>query len=134
MKHVAVAILSKDTLNGKQYLLMSSKTDFGKFSGFFYPPGGHIEDGENIEDGLVRELKEELNLDIKPIREIAVTPGDIKDQITHWWKCEITWSDQNMITQKEEVQDVRWFSEKEIKNANNLWPATKKFFKNFIFK
>lgn len=133
MKQVAVAIISKETPNGNQYLLMSSKTDFGKFTGFYYPPGGHIENGEDIENGLVRELKEELNLDIKPIRQIAVTPGDIKDQTTYWWKCEIIGSDQNMTTQEEEVQDVRWFSEKEIKNASNLWPATKKFFQKFIF-
>ncbi len=132
MNHVVVGIISKDTPEGKKYLLMSSITNFGKYTGFYYPPGGHLEENENEKDALIREVKEELNVSVKPIKKVVESPGDVPNQITHWWICEA--NIENFKTQKEEVSDIGWFSENEIKSSRNIWPATKKFFTEYIFK
>ncbi len=43
----------------------------GKKVTYYAIPGGHVEKGETPEDTVVRELKEELNIDIKIIRELG---------------------------------------------------------------
>ncbi|MFZ2152986.1 MAG: NUDIX hydrolase [Microgenomates group bacterium] len=131
MKKVVVGIIEREQGGIKQYLLISATKNFGEFTGFYYPSGGHMEDGENEQTTVTREIKEELNLDVLPTQRIAETAGDIKDQITYWWLCQITGGE--IQVQKEEIADVRWFSETEIRNSQNIWPATKKVFLDFIF-
>jgi 8-oxo-dGTP diphosphatase len=43
-----------------------------KKEGFYFFPGGHLKFGENIQDALSRELKEELNVKIKKVSFIGV--------------------------------------------------------------
>ncbi len=63
IKEVVVGIIYRIRKEGeREYLLVSSKKDFGEFTGFYYPPGGHLEEGENFTDCLIREMKEELEL------------------------------------------------------------------------
>ena len=117
----------KHSESGK-FLLVSSTKDFGDFTGFFYPPGGEIEKEETKEDALKRELREELGLEIEPIREIAETPGDIKGQVTYWWECKIISGE---IKPTEEIAEVGYFSREEMGDLP-IWPATEAFFREYI--
>lgn len=131
VNYVVVGILSRNTLEDeKSYLLVRSKKDFGQFSGYWYPPGGHVEQDEDMQVALIREIKEELGLDVRVLEKIAETPGDIVDQMTSWWNCELI-SDQIQIDE-DEIAEAGWFTEKEM-NDLKLWPATKDFFERFIF-
>lgn len=47
-----------------EILLTKSKQD-----GYYFLPGGHIENNESPEQALIREIKEELNIDI-PLSEL----------------------------------------------------------------
>ena len=125
MKKVAVAIIKNPE---NKYLLVSSSKDYGDFTGFLYPPGGEMEEGEEIEDALRRELEEELNLKIEPIREIAQTPGDIEGQETYWWECRVV---SGKIRTSDEIARVGYFSRKEMKSLP-VWPATEAFFRDNI--
>ena len=40
---------------------------------YYSIPGGHLESGETFEDGAIREIKEETDLDIKNPEVIAIT-------------------------------------------------------------
>ncbi|MCF8010751.1 MAG: (deoxy)nucleoside triphosphate pyrophosphohydrolase [Clostridiales bacterium] len=60
MKKVTAAIIEK---NGKILITQRPRTD--KLSLKWEFPGGKVESGETPEECLVREIKEELNLDIK---------------------------------------------------------------------
>lgn len=132
MKVVVIGLISRVNPNGKQeFLLISSKKDFDEFTGFYYPPGGHLKKGEDEKQALIREIKEELGIEVEPIEKITESPGDVPNQMTHWWKCSI--DNVSFILNKDEIADVRWFSEEEIKNSEKIWPATKNFFKDFIF-
>jgi len=44
-----------------------------KVNDFFQLPGGGIEDGENLQDGLLRECKEETGCEIKIISQLGIT-------------------------------------------------------------
>jgi 8-oxo-dGTP diphosphatase len=60
----------------------NSKTDREMWS----RPGGTVEFGETIEDALIREIKEETNLDIKIIKPLDIT-NDLKQEdgmLKHW--------------------------------------------------
>jgi 8-oxo-dGTP diphosphatase len=131
MKKVAIAIISKKKEDGQEeFLLVSSKKDFGEFTGFYYPPGGHLEDGEDVGDALVREVKEELDLTVVPVREVAVTPGDVEGQVTYWWLCEAQSGE--IKTQEAEIADAAYFTAKEMEGIK-IWPATRNFFDKYIF-
>ncbi len=126
MKHVAVGIISRERQGGeREYLLVKSTNDFGAYTGHYYPPGGHVEAAESAEQTLVREMQEELGLDVRPLREIAVTPGDVPNQSTHWWTC--AWIGGTLLLQKDEIADAGFFTRDEMA-AMPIWPATRAFF------
>lgn len=128
MKYVVVAIIKNDE---DQYLLVSSKKQLGEFTGAFYPPGGSIKPGETKKHALRRELREELQAQIKPIRQITQSPGDVPDQTTYWWECELLTDPIKFQIRKEELACAGFFSREEIKKIR-IWPATERFFQNFI--
>lgn len=47
MSRVVIGIVKRETPE-LAWLLMSSKKDFGEFTGYYYPPGGHVEDGRRM--------------------------------------------------------------------------------------
>lgn len=129
MKKVVVGIISKILNDEISYLLVSSKKDFGQYTGYYYPPGGHLENTESEEDTLIRELKEELGIIVQPVAKLAETASDVEGQITSWWECKILSGDPKIIDPKE-IADFGFYTRKEIKNLP-LWPSTKKFFEQF---
>lgn len=62
---VACALIIKDGL-----LLIARRSPQRQMGGYWEFPGGKIENNEAPEDCIVREIKEELNLVIHPIREL----------------------------------------------------------------
>lgn len=43
-----------------------------KWKGFWSVPGGHIEVGEQAEDAVRREVKEEVGLDVEPVKLLLI--------------------------------------------------------------
>lgn len=124
---MVVGILEKD---GK-YLLISSKKDFGENTGRLYPPGGHCEGKETEEECLKREFKEELGIEVNPMRRVAETSGDVPNQITYWW--EVKWVSGEITIRKEDnVGEFVWMSPEEIQRSTRLWPATERFFGQYL--
>ncbi len=132
MKKVVLGIISrKNKKSEEEYLLVSTPKDFGQYTGFYYPPGGHLRKGESEKQALIRELKEELNLLIEPSKKIAETPGDIKGERDSWWLCQIKGG--KLKARKGEIVKADYFSQGEMAKMN-LWPATRKFFKKYMLK
>lgn len=130
IKQVVVGIISKEGDGDMtKYLLVKAKTNFGEFTGCWYPPGGHMEKGESEEEALVREMKEELGLEVVPTRKIAKSPGDVENLVAHWWKCEAT--SLEIKVDEVEIAEVGWFTKKDMESIR-LWPATRKLFNEYI--
>lgn len=70
MKEFVRIIIVKDN---KYLLIREDKKNW--FNGWIFP-GGKVEEGENIEDAALRELKEEINLDIN------------KNQLNLWYTAD----------------------------------------------
>jgi len=130
IKRVVCAIIVKEDKGEKKYLLVSSKGSFGEYSGFYYPPGGHVEGNESLLNALSREIKEELELKIDSAKLIAKTKGDVLNQITYWYLCEVGFYDFKL--DKDELRDGGYYTKEEIQKMK-IWPATMKIFKKYIF-
>lgn len=62
MKRRLVALLA--LINEKNEVLISLRKNKKEYNGYWEYPGGKIESGETLEQGLVREIREELNIAI----------------------------------------------------------------------
>ena len=70
MIEVAAAIIEQ---NGR--ILVGKRGGTGSCAGLWEFPGGKREPGESLEDCLVRECREELGVQVKPLR--------VREQLTH---------------------------------------------------
>lgn len=132
MRQVVVGIIDRrNSENETEYLLVKSRSDFGKYTGFWYPPGGHMDDGETEILALTREIKEELEIGAKPIKKIAKTGGDWPDQITYWWECEV--DSFEFKVNDDEVAGAGFFTKDQMEEMD-IFPATTKFFEEYIWK
>ena len=57
-------VVSIALINNENEILLSKRPEEKHLSGFWEFPGGKVEEGEAPEKALVREVKEELNIDI----------------------------------------------------------------------
>lgn len=64
-------------------------------------------------------------------QKITDTMGDIKNQKTSWYICEVDRYD--FSVNYEELNDVGFFTQ-EYMTSIKIWPATREVFKKFIFK
>ena len=62
MKLRMVALLA--LINEKNEVLISLRENRAELNGYWEYPGGKVERGEAIDQAIVREMKEELNLDV----------------------------------------------------------------------
>ena len=77
-------------LDGDRILLERRGLHKKTFPGFVVVPGGHVEDGETLEEACHRELKEELELDGSKFRFLEMYPFEtaIEVQNVHYFICE----------------------------------------------
>jgi 8-oxo-dGTP pyrophosphatase MutT (NUDIX family) len=88
-------------------------------------PGGGIESGESEPEALVREMQEELTIDVEPIRLCwrSVTPWGTN---LAWWLAHL---DQRVtpVANPEEVAEVHWMTKDEIRAARDMLPSLPTF-------
>ncbi len=119
-QNVAIPLIQDSS--GK--FLLITRSEYPEHKNEWGPIAGHVRENESIEDALIRESREELSVNIKPIKHVTTLPQDIGQDIGHWWTCEIVSGE---IKPNHEVEKYQYFTIEEIKGLK-LWPATKKFF------
>ena len=75
------------------------------------PPGGVLELGESIDDGLRREVREETGLDIEPTMLTGVYKNMKRGIIALVFRCRITGGE---LTLSNETEAIRWAAEVEV--------------------
>jgi 8-oxo-dGTP diphosphatase len=75
------------------------------------PPGGVLELGETIHDGLRREVREETGLDIEPVALTGVYKNMRRAIIGLVFRCKITGGD---LRTNDEAAAFRWATEADI--------------------
>ena len=77
------------------------------------PPGGVLELGETIHDGLRREVREETGLDVEPVALTGVYKNMNRSIIALVFRCKITGGD---LTITDETAAYRWTSADEVRD------------------
>jgi ADP-ribose pyrophosphatase YjhB (NUDIX family) len=137
--HFTASVLVVD--NNKLLLLKQNK------SKFWLLPGGHIDDGELPHEAVIREVKEETNLDIEILqipdekaRTEIVTPLPIpfamrllpcrdKKDIDFTFTAKVIGGELKIDNESEEA---KWFTKEEIINYPSVGPNTK-YYASLIF-
>jgi 8-oxo-dGTP diphosphatase len=76
-------------------------------------PGGHVGDGETPEECIVREMKEEMDLELEDFQLLSVMEFTDRIEYTFWKKANLNIEKINLL----EGQKLKWFTESEVKNT-----------------
>ena len=97
------------------------------YAGYWEFPGGKVDEGETPEEAIIRELKEEINIDVTGscLAPLSFTEKQYDNYyvVVLLYVCR-RWNGHIMPM---EEQELAWVSPKEIDNFN-LLPADKSFF------
>ena len=92
--------------------VLATRRGYGAYKDWWEFPGGKLEDGESPEDALIREILEELNVEIivgKLLRTVEYDyPGF--HLIMHCFLCSIS----SGVLTLNEHEDARWLSVSEL--------------------
>ena len=100
------AIIEKD---GK---ILLAKRNHEPFKDYWYLPGGHVEIGETAEQAIIREVKEETNLDFKP--KFFMYVDEIIPKF-NWYALSINFygKAKGKLKISDELKEVRWVKPEE---------------------
>ena len=120
---VSAAVIHRD---GK---ILATQRGYGEYKGKWEFPGGKIESGETKEEAIVREIKEELNMDIKVDSSFDEKIYEYPDKT-----IKLIALNCSMISDSYEVlehEDIKWISEDEFK-AYEFAPADVYFIEKIV--
>jgi len=115
--------------NGDKALLAIKKRGFGE--GWWNGYGGKVQDGESVNEAMVRELREESGLNAKAFKKRAVLDFVFKgtDKEVEMHVFEVTDYDGDLVETEE--MKPKWFLKSEIP-YDDMWPADKEWFPLFF--
>ncbi len=107
-----------------RFLVIQRAEDI-RAGGLFCFPGGGLEPGEFSRQAVIRELVEELGVDINPIREVWECRTSWSVDLT-WWLAEMD-SAARFQPEPNEVQWVGWKSLSEMKAEPKMLSSNLEF-------
>ncbi|MCQ2586125.1 MAG: NUDIX domain-containing protein [Treponema sp.] len=109
---IGTAFLPVDRVNKK---ILVSKRSMNKkyFPGFWEVLGGNLEFGEDFKDCVIREVKEEINCEIKGLEHLHSRVMYLNDlmYITATYYGELC---DEPVFNKDEISEIIWISEDEL--------------------
>jgi 8-oxo-dGTP diphosphatase len=113
MKKTVAALIVADN---KICLVHRNKSPF---KGTWVLPGGHIHEGENDEDALIREVKEETGLTVKPKYFGSYDESFSKEEwraLVSVFTTTVQGKKDVKVGDKDEVDDVQWYAFDELEH------------------
>ena len=112
MKIIVGGIIEKD--NKILMVKEAKKKCYGKWN----VPAGHLEDGETIFEGAIREILEETGCKVRLNKVLPIMSKDIEDTTLIIITFTTELLEEKISFNKEEILDVKWISKEELENMN----------------
>jgi len=115
--HNEVAVF---VINDKEQVLLQKRSANKRFNPNKWALcAGHVDAGESLESAALREIKEEIGIDItandlKPFAERKFTISNSNSHITYFYYTKSNLNEKDFIIQKEELSEVKWFDIDEV--------------------
>ncbi len=116
-------------------LLIKRSAAYGEISNSWDIPGGRTEFGEDPEDGLKREIKEEIGLELKEIKHIldasTVFKNEEKQIVRITYLCTVK---EKNIQLSHEHTDMQWVSKDKLKTIEFKDKILKKIIEKYVIQ
>ncbi len=106
--------------NSKEEILLARRHRNKKHHPFMWGPAvaGTVDEGESYEENIIKETEEEIGIrNIKPIRGPKVRRSGEYEHFTQWFTLIVDKSANDFKIQEDEVEEVKWFTKKELINS-----------------
>lgn len=133
LKYVTVIVFIYNNKNHKWLMQKRSKDKGGKWA----TTSGHPVSGKSSIEGMITEIKEELGLVVNEDELKLVTTINRKEKFADIYYLEKDINIDNLVLQKEEVEDVKWMSKNDIDafyNAKKYKKTHYNYFKEVLIK
>jgi 8-oxo-dGTP pyrophosphatase MutT (NUDIX family)/GNAT superfamily N-acetyltransferase len=112
------------------FVLMIRRGPDGPDPGYWAPPSGKIEPGEGQEAAVIREVKEEVGVTIRPVRKIWESVSAGGTHTLHWWLADA--EDPEFRPDWREVSEARWVAVSDIATLQPTFPGDRYFFEEIL--
>lgn len=106
---VAVAVIFDEC----EHVLITQRSQNSQLGGFWEFPGGKLEEGENAQDALVREIREEVGLDVLGYQFLCDVDYDYSGKTIHLHVFTVN-KFKGQAVCKESQLDLRWVPVSEL--------------------
>jgi 8-oxo-dGTP diphosphatase len=110
--------------DNNETLLLKRTSKTRNEAGFWSKPGGGVEFGEEIEDAVKREIKEELGVEIELVKFLGFTNSVLKAENQHWvsfnYLAKII-SGELKNVEPEKHEEIKWFKLNELPEKVNKY-------------
>ncbi|MBC9715241.1 NUDIX hydrolase [Streptomyces sp. TRM66268-LWL] len=99
-------------------------------AGYWAPLSGTIEAGESQADALVREVREEVGLEVTPLAKVWECPTEDGSFLLHWWTA--SFDDTPLALDPDEVSEARWVTAEEFAELHPTFDGDRPFFDDVL--
>ncbi len=91
-------------------VLLARRRDIG----WWNLPGGGLEAGETVDEGLRREVREEMCVEIEIVRLVGGYSKPQKDEVVITFLCRLPAGQESLVGTSDEVSEIGWFEPREL--------------------
>ncbi len=102
-------------INSSGKILLTRRSPTKKYAGFWEPTSGHVKTGESSLDGIKRELKEEIGVEVSDNELTQITSFIDKKSIKEVWIVKKDILVENLKFADDEVSDAKYVTIEEFK-------------------
>ncbi len=112
-------------------VLLQRRFNTGWEDGKYSVPAGHVDAGETVTQGMIREVREEVGVHLMPqqIRVVHVMNRKSEDERVDFFFVVENWDGEIVNAEPDKCDDLRWFPQTAL--PSNLIPYVRRGWENY---